>query len=316
VNIVFLDSKTVGETSFGGFEKLGKLVCYETTNHSDTADRIADADVVVTNKVVIGKNELEGAKNLKLICVAATGTNNIDLEACKSAGVAVYNVAGYSTSSVVQVTFASILSFVTKIGYFDGYVKSGEYAKSEIFTCMDEEFAEIAGKKYCVVGLGNIGKGIYGVASAFGCDVSYYSTSGANESQGYERVDFEGMLGCDIISVHCGLNDKTRGLFGEESIARMKPSAILANFGRGGIVDETAVARAIDEGRLGGYITDVFEKEPILSDSPLQTLKNRDRVLFTPHIAWASREARARLIGECVQNIKAFVDGVDRNRLA
>jgi lactate dehydrogenase-like 2-hydroxyacid dehydrogenase len=315
MKIVFLDAKTVGSASLAKFEEIGEFEVYETTAPDDTARCIADAQVAITNKVFIGKKELDACKNLKLICVAATGTNNIDLEACKNAGVAVCNVAGYSTASVVQVAFASILAFETKTNYFDSYVKNGEYANSDIFVCMDEEFSELAGKSFCIVGLGAIGKSVYKAAQALGYNCSYYSTSGANEAEGFVRASFEELLTADIVSIHCGLNEQTKGLFDEVAISKMKKTAILANFGRGGIVVESAVAKAVDEDRLGGYVTDVFEQEPIRVDSPLMTIKNRNKVLFTPHIAWASKEARARLMHECLENIKVFMDGKSRNRV-
>jgi len=307
--IVILDAKTLGSVDLERFRAFGSLLVFQTTTVTEVLDRISEADIVITNKVVIGKNELSAAKNLKLVCVAATGVNNIDLIECKKRGVAVCNVVGYSTRSVAQITFSSILSFVSKSCYFDNFVKSGSYAKSDIFTDLSREFSEIAGKRFCVIGLGNIGKSIYKIAKNFGCKVCYYSTSGENSQKGYKRVSFEDMLECDIISIHCGLNEKTKNLFDSGALARIKKTAILANFGRGGIVCEKSVAGAIDDNRIGGYVTDVFEAEPMMSDSPLLSVKNQDRLLFTPHIAWASKEARERLAEKIANNIKRFLKG-------
>lgn len=306
MRIVFLDAKTVGNISLDSFDCLGDFTTYELTSKADVAGRIENADIVLTNKVAIGKDELNYAKNLKLICVTATGTNNIDLKECQKRGIEVRNCVGYSTASVAQITFSSILAFMSQILHFDNYVKSAMYANSAMFTDMSREFSEISGKKFCVVGLGNIGKEIYKIAKAFGCDTYYYSTSGQNDTKDFRRVGFDEMIESDIISIHCGLNEKTKDLFDSQAVSKMKKSAILCNFGRGGIVCEKSVADALDGGLIAGYVSDVFEKEPMCMKSPLLKIKDYSKILFTPHIAWASYESRVRLMKQVEENIKSW----------
>ena len=307
MKIVLLDAVTLGSVNLEKFSELGEFVTYDTTKIDEIEQRICDAEIILTNKIYIGADELAKAKKLKLICITATGTNNVDLEACATRGIIVKNVVGYSTNSVAQIAFSSILSFISRIEHFDSFVKSGAYARSGVFTYMNEEFSEISGKKFCVVGLGNIGSKVYQIAEAFGCEVCYFSTSGTNIAEGYKQVSFEEVLKCDIISIHCGLNEKTKNLFDEKALSQMKPTAVLANFGRGGIVNEIAVSDAIDTQKIGGYITDVFEVEPLAKTSALLHIKDKERVLFTPHIAWASKESRARLMQSVFENIKSFL---------
>lgn len=304
LKIVFLDAKTIGNCNLQRIEELGELTLYSLTNRKQTASRIADADIVLTNKVIIDIEELNAAKNLKLICVTATGTNNINITECSKRGITVKNCVGYSTFSVAQITFSSILSFVSNISYYDNFVKSCEYSNSQMFTDMNKEFHEIYQKKFCIVGLGNIGSQVYKIASDFGCFVSYYSTSGKNVNKNFNQASFDEMLQSDIISIHCGLNEKTKSLFNATALSKMKKSAIIANFGRGGVVCEQSVADAISSGNLAGYICDVFETEPIQHNNPLLELQDLTKVLFTPHIAWASIESRERLIKQVEENIR------------
>ena len=249
------------------------------------------------------------ASNLKLICISATGMNNVDLAYAAAKGIAVKNVAGYSTASVVQHTFACLFALTNRIKFYDNYAQSGEWAKSEIFTNLDRSIGEIAGKSFGVIGLGEIGRGVARIAAAFGARVSYYSTSGTNANAEFKRQNLGELLsGCDIVSIHAGLNEKTRNLIGERELNLMKEGAILMNFGRGGIVDENAVARAID-GRNLRFAADVLETEPMRADHPLLRIKNKENLILTPHVAWASFEARQRLVAMIVENIKEFLKG-------
>ncbi len=304
MKIVLLDAITFGDTDLSGFEALGEVVIYQKTLPEETFDRIKDADVIVTNKVVITEEMMQKTSNLKLIAIAATGMNNVDLEAAKKYGIEVKNVAGYSTASVVQHTFAMLLYLLEHSRYYDDVVKSGRYSKSGIFTDVSRPFWEISGKKWGIIGLGAIGKGVAEVASAFGAEILYYSTSGKNSFAKYKRVELDELLQeCDIITIHAPLNEKTKNLLGYEELAKVKEGSIILNLGRGGIIDEAAVAKIVDEKEI--YIAlDVFEKEPLSEDSPLLKVKNSDRLHLTPHIAWTSKEAREKLIEGVIANIR------------
>ncbi len=309
MKIVCLDAATLGsDVNLDVFEQFGEFVSFETTAAAERIERLKGADVVITNKVVIDKETMD-ASNLKLICISATGMNNVDLAYAASKGIAVKNVAGYSTSSVVQHTFACLFALTNRIKFYDNYAQSGEWAKSEIFTNLDRSIGEIAGKSFGVIGLGEIGRGVARIAAAFGANVSYYSTSGANANAEFKRQNLGELLsGCDIVSIHAPLNEKTRNLIGERELNLMKEGALLMNFGRGGIVDENAVARAID-GRNLRFAADVLETEPMSADHPLLNIKNKENLILTPHVAWASFEARQRLVAMIVENIKEFLNG-------
>ncbi len=304
MKIVLLDTITFGDTDLSGFNALGEVVIYQRTLPEETLERVRDADIVVTNKVVITKEIMQSSPHLKLIAIAATGMNNVDLEAAKELGIEVKNVAGYSTASVVQHTFAMLLYLLEHSRYYDDVVKSATYSKSGVFTDVSRPFWEIAGKKWGIIGLGAIGKGVAEVASAFGAHIHYYSTSGRNSFAKYKRVELGELLQkCDIITIHAPLNEQTKNLLGYEELAKVKEGAIILNLGRGGIIDEAAVAKIVDEREL--YIgLDVFEKEPLPENSPLLQVKNKDRLHLTPHIAWTSKEAREKLIEGVIANIK------------
>ncbi len=307
MKIVVLDAKTLGDSDLGVLERFGEVVIYPTTSPDQTLNRIEDADIVVTNKVVIDKELMQKAKNLGLICVAATGMNNIDLQAAKELGIEVKNVAGYSTTSVVQHTFAMAFYLIEQLRYYDDFAKSGRWSESGLFTCIDRPFFEIAGKRWGVIGLGTIGKEVARVARSFGAEVVYYSTSGLNSSCDYERVGLEELLrSSHIISIHAPLNDRTRNLIGQKELGMMKERGVLLNLGRGGIVDEEALAKAIDEKGIYAGL-DVTEHEPLPKNSPLLQVKNKERLLITPHIAWTSEEARAKLVEGIVKNIEEFL---------
>lgn len=314
--IVLLDGKTMGEFNFEKLNELGEFKYYALSTSEETKERIKDAHVVITNKVVLNEETLKDAKNLELICEMATGYNNIDVEYAKSRNIAVTNVAGYSTNTVVQHTFAMVLNLCNKLAYYDNYVKSMQYTKSDTFTHLDKSISDIEGKTWAVVGLGQIGKKVADIAKAFGANVVYYSTSGRNSNNEYKQVDFDELLEkSDIISIHAPLNENTKGLMNYEAFKKMKKSAILLNLGRGPIVVESDLARAIDEDLIGYAALDVFEYEPMREDNLLLKVKNKEKLLLTPHVAWASLEARTRLFEDMIENIRGFYKGEKRNRV-
>ena len=304
MKIVFLDALTLGDVDFKRFEDLAEVAVYQTTSKDETLNRVKDADIVVTNKVVIDKEILDNS-NIKFIQIAATGMNNVDLEYAKSKGIIVKNVAGYSTKSVLQHTFALVLGLINKVKYFDKYTRE-EYPKSEIFTHIIDWF-EISGKKWGIIGLGAIGKEVAKIAKAFGAEVIYYSTSGKNNNKEYKRVSLNELLTTsDIISIHAPLNDKTKNLIGYDELMSMKDNAVLVNVGRGGIINEKELCEVLEKKNILVGL-DVFEKEPIAADNLL--LKFKDKTLLSPHTAWTSREARNKLMDGIYKNIKEFIKG-------
>lgn len=306
MKIVLLDALTFGDTNLSAFDSLGEVVVHKTTSPNEVEQRIKDTNVIVTNKVVISDELMAGAPSLKLICIAATGMNNVDLEAAKARGIEVKNVAGYSTDSVIQHTFSMLFYLMTHSKYYDEYVKSGEYAKSPIFTNVSKSFFEVKGKKWGIIGLGSIGRGVANVASAFGAEVFYYSTSGVNRTEDYQRSSLDELLkSCDIISIHAPLNDKTNNLLGYEQLLTCKDGAIVLNLGRGGIINEEAVAKIVDEKNIS-FGLDVLTREPMLENHVLSSVKNKENLYITPHIAWASVEARDTLIASVVENISSL----------
>ncbi len=306
MKIVFLDRSTLGEDiSIEKFNALGEVISYDITTPSETLSRIKDADVVVTNKVVISKEMMQQSQ-LKLICVAATGMNNIDLEYAKQSNIEVKNVAGYSTNSVAQLTFSLVLKFMQHLDFYDNYVKEGNWQKSPIFTNIDKPFHELEGKSWGIIGLGSIGQKVASIATAFDCRVSYYSTSGLNTNSTYEQKSLEALLSsCDIISIHSPLNEKTLNLLNKNNMNLLKEKAIVINVGRGGIINEADLAFIVDSKEIY-FGMDVASKEPIAEDSPMLHIKNKERLVLTPHIAWASIEARERLVEGIYNNIVEF----------
>jgi glycerate dehydrogenase len=307
MKIVILDRATLGfDIDVSIFEKYGEVTSYDVTKNEKTKERIKDADIVLTNKVVIGRDEMDDS-NVKLICITATGTNNVDLVYAKEKGIEVKNVAGYSTSSVVQVAFSMIFYFVQKLNYYKTYVDEGKWQKSKIFTHIDKPFYELDKKRVGVIGLGEIGRNLAKKARAFDCEVVYYSTSGKNANSEYKQVSLDELLKTsDIISIHAPLNENTKDLLNYENMKNMKKGAILLNLGRGGIINENDLAKLIDEKEIYCGI-DVVNKEPIEESNPLLKVKNKDRLLLTPHIGWASIEARTRLVEMVAQNIEEFI---------
>lgn len=307
MQIVILDRATLGfDIDVNIFSKFGNVTSYDSTKENETAQRVKNADIVLTNKVVIGKNEIDNS-NIKLICITATGMNNVDLEYAKEKNITVKNVAGYSTSSVVQVGFSMILYFVQKLNYYKKYVDEGNWQKNELFTHIDEPFFELDKKRVGIIGLGEIGRNFAKKAKAFDCEVVYYSTSGKNSNSEYKSISLEELLKTsDIISIHAPLNENTKNLLTYENMKNMKDGAILLNLGRGGIINENDLAKLIDEKEIYCGI-DVVSKEPIEESNPLLKVKNKDRLLLTPHIGWASIEARTRLVNMVALNIKEFL---------
>ncbi|BAT71275.1 glycerate dehydrogenase [Thermosulfidibacter takaii ABI70S6] len=317
MKIVILDAATLGnDVDLSKIKAFGETVIYDITPHEKRIERIKDAEIVISNKVIIDKEVMDNCPTLKLVCVAATGYNNVDVDYAKEKGIAVTNVAGYSTNSVAQHTFAMLFYLLHQLKYYDDYVKSSGYSKSPIFTHFDRPFWELKGKTWGIIGLGTIGREVARLAESFGCKVVYYSTSGIERPEKYPRVSLEELLETsDIVSIHAPLNERTRGLIDYSKLSLMKPTAILLNLGRGGIVIEKDLARALDEGKLYAAGLDVLEKEPINPDNPLLKVKEPHRLLITPHIAWTSKEARQQLVDEIAANIEAFLKGEKRNRI-
>lgn len=315
MKIVFLEANTLGDdVDLSMFDKLGEVVKYPLSDLAKNAERCKDADVVVLNKIHVGADLLDGNDKTKLICITATGTNIVDFEYTNARGITVTNVKGYSTESVVQHTFALAFYLWEKMSYYDNFVKSGAYAASDVFSHFTEKFHELAGHTWGIIGLGNIGRRVAEVAKAFGCKVIYYSTSGTHDEPGYERVSLEKLLEeSDIISVHAPLNAATKGLVGSGELKLMKKSAIILNLGRGGIIDEEALISALEQGTIAGAGTDVLTKEPMLPDSPYMRVKDSGKLIVTPHIAWATIEARKRCADEILMNMEAWLNGKERN---
>lgn len=305
MKIVFLDAATMGDVSFEPFERLGEFVSYQTSTPEEARERVKDADVMMINKVLVDKDLIDAAPSLKLICVAATGVNNIDIDYAASKGIPVRNVAGYSTDSVAQATFMHILSLAGGAPYFDESVKSGSYSRSGMFTDPNWNWWELAGKTIGIIGMGNIGRKVAKIAEAFGMKVCYHSTSGTAHCKDYPCLPLEQLLAeSDIVSVHAPLNERTQNLLGAKEFAKMKPTAFVVNMGRGAIIVEADLAEAVDNGIIAGAGIDVFVKEPIPEDHPYLKMKHPERMRLAPHIAWASVEARDRLVGMMADNVK------------
>jgi len=314
--IVVLDGKTLGNVDYIKLNEFGQVVYYDLTLKEEVAERVKNANIVLTNKVVLNRENLKDATQLELICETATGYNNIDIEYAKEKNIAVTNVTGYSTTTVAQHTFAMLLHLYDNISYFDNYIKSGEYSKSSMFTNLEMPYKDLCGKVWGIIGLGSIGKRVAKIAQAFGARVIYYSTSGKNSDSDYARVEFDSLLKqCDIISIHAPLNEKTEGLINYEVFTKMKKDAILINVARGPIIVDEDLARAIDEEIIGGAALDVFKVEPIPAENPLLNIKNKERLVLTPHIGWASEESRNRLFTDLLENISAYNRSEIRNRV-
>ena len=311
MKITVLDSATLGEDlDLSPLNSVGETEIYKNTAPEEVAERIKDSDAVVINKIKLNESNLASAKNLKIICVAATGFDNIDIAYCKKAGIAVCNVVGYSTQSVAQITVATVLSLACHLPEHNATVTSGRYTASGVANSLTPVYHELAGKTWGIVGYGNIGKGVAKVAEALGCKVIFCRRNAA------EGVSIDELCRtADIITIHTPLNDSTRGLISKEMIALMKKDAIVVNAARGLVTDEAAIAEAVKEGRIGAFGSDVFSIEPFGEDHPFYEIKNLPNVLLTPHMAWGAYEARVRCLSEIVENIKAFQNGEKRSRV-
>lgn len=308
MKIVFLDAKSIGEDiDLSGYDQLGEVVRYPYSTPEEARERTRDADVIILNKTEINEQSIGEADKLKLVCVTATGTNNLDKAYLAERGIEWRNVAGYSTESVAQHTFALLFYLMEKLRYYDDYVKNENYVNDSMFTHFDHRFNELSGKTWGIIGLGNIGRRVADIAKCFGCRVIYFSTSGKNTQKGYNRVSLDELLEqSDIVSVHAPLTDDTLGLMNREAFARMKPGAVFLNLGRGPIVDEAALTEALNTGMIAAAGLDVLSQEPMSEDNPLRSIKDSERLIITPHIAWASIEARTRLMEIILEQIKEF----------
>lgn len=315
MKIVILEANSLGQdVNLKEFEKLGEVVSFGQSNMADTPGKIKDADIIVVNKVPMNEQTLSGAEKLKMIALTATGYNIVDQAYTQKRGITVANVSGYSTESVAQHTFALALYLVNQLAYYDHYVKSGEYVKSDIFSHFDKNIFELAGKTWGIVGLGAIGRKVAQIAETFGCKVIYYSTSGKNHNSEYRNVDLDTLLAeSDIISLHAPLNAATENFMNLDKFKKMKSSAILINVARGPLVNERDLVTALKEGMIAGAGLDVISVEPMKADNPLLEVQDSGKLIVTPHIAWATGEARQRVADETYLNVEAFLKGEKRN---
>ncbi len=311
MQIVVLDAATLGrDLSLDPLKQAGQVTVYQQTAPEEIAGRIREADAVVINKIRLNESNLAGSR-VRLICVAATGYDNIDIVWCREQGIAVSNVVGYSTDSVAQLTVSMALMLTNHLAEYTRYVRNGEYSRNGIANRLEPVYHELTGKTWGIAGYGNIGRKVGMAAAALGCRVIAYKRRPDPE---VNCVDLDTLCReSDILSVHLPLNNETRGLVSREQIGKMKPDALFINVARGAITDEKALADALKEGRLGGLGIDVYSMEPFPEDHPFYEIRNSDRVCMTPHMAWGAYEARARCVEEIVLNIRAFQAGTPRN---
>lgn len=310
MKIVLLDAMTLGDDiSLEPIKRLGECVIYDNIDSMDIAEALRDADVCITNKKLLGEHNLEGCTSLKLICLTATGYNNIDVEYCKKRGIKVRNVPGYCKESVCQHTFALLLSLMESISYYDSFVKDGSYTRSGVANHLAVPFDEIAGKTWGIIGMGGIGREVASVAKAFGARVIYAPVSGRSRKEEYEEVTIRELFKrSDIVSIHSPLNEKTENLVNMEKIKLMKKEAVIINVGRGAIVNSRDLVEAVDTGLIRGAGIDVYPTEPPKTDDPFMNIKHPERFVLTPHIAWASLTARQRCIDMVSENIVALIE--------
>ncbi len=315
MKLVILERNSAGtDVDVSCFEKFGEVTCYPNTVAANTAERVKDADIILANKAPLNESTLKDAPNVKLICLLATGFDNVDLAYCRSRGIKVTNVVNYCTSTVAQHTLLLALALSEKITFYDDYVKSGAYSAQDRFSNFDRTFYDLEGKTWGIIGMGTIGRRVAGLAQAFGCRVIFYSASGKSTCTDYERVEFDTLLQeSDILSLHCPLSDRTRGLINKDALSKMKETAILVNVARGPVVDTRALCDALVTDRIAGAGLDVLEQEPMAKDNPLARIKDSSKLIITPHMAWASLESRTRLVDAVVKNIEAFLAGENRN---
>ncbi len=315
MKIVILERNSVGlDTSVDEISVFGDVISYPNTTANDVKEKIKDAEIIIANKAPLNEDTLKDAPYVKLICEFATGYDNVDLAYCKSRGIKVANVVNYSTDAVAQHTFALCFYILEKLRHYDEYVKSGAYAAQDRFSNFDIPFTELSGKTWGIVGMGNIGRKVAGIAQAFGCRVIFYSASGHSTCKEYERVDFDTLLKeSDFLSLHCPLSERTRNLINLEALKKMKKTAILVNVARGPVVNDGDLYTALTKEYIAGAGLDVTGTEPMKDSNPLSKIKDSSRLIITPHLAWASTEARKRCVLETCKNIEAFLSGRDRN---
>lgn len=311
MKLVILDANSLGgKLDLSVFRVFGELDIYGFTAPNEVEDRIHDVDVIIANKIVLGEHNLSNAKALKLICITGTGTNNVDKKYTNSRGITVSNVVNYSTESVAQHTFALLFYLLEHLAYYNHYVTSGGYVEDKTYGHFKQNYNELSGKIWGIIGLGHIGERVAQIAQAFGCQVQYYSSSGLNNSSRYPRVELATLLQTsDILSIHAPLNEKTEHLITYKEIAMMKKTAYLLNLGRGKIIHEDDLVRAIEDDLLAGVGLDVLEVEPMSATSPFRRLDRNEKLYMTPHIAWASVESRNRMVNEVYLNIEAYLEG-------
>ena len=316
MKIVILERNSVGlDIDVERFRALGEVDVYpNTVTAEEVAERVKDADIAISNKAPMKEEALKDAEKLKLICEFATGYDNVDIDYCKNRGILVCNVRNYSTAMVAQHSFAMALFLIENLHYYDDYVKSGAYGNQSRFSHFDEPFWELEGKTWGIVGMGNIGRKVAKIAESFGCNVIFYSASGNSTCTEYRRVDFDTLLKeSDILSLHCPLSDRTRNLIDRNAMKKMKKSAVLINVARGPVVNGADLYTALTEGEIAAAGLDVLEEEPIAKDNPLGKFSDSSRLIITPHMAWASVEARERCVDGVYQNIKNFLEGTPSN---
>ena len=316
MKIVILERNSVGlDVPVNCFEELGEVTYYANTKTiEEVKERTKDADIVVANKAPMCREALSGSANLKLICEFATGFDNCDLTYCKEKGITVCNVADYCTDMVAQHTFTLALALLQKLAYYDNYVKSGEYSAQERFSNFDVPFTELSGKTWGIVGMGNIGKRVAKIATAFGCRVIFHSVTGKSTVTEYEQVDKDTLLTeSDFLSLHCPLSDLTKNFIDSEALKKMKKTAILVNVARGPVVNNPDLYEALESGEIMAAGLDVMEKEPLELSNPLSKIKDSNKLIITPHLGWGSVEARTRCVNEAFLNAKAFLAGESRN---
>lgn len=314
MTITILDAGTLGEDiSLECFEALGKCNIYRTTMPEEVGERIKDSEVIILNKIKLNESNLRYAKSLKLICVCATGFDNIDVEYCRNNGIAVCNVEGYSSHSVAQTTVGMVLSLWTNLSLFNEFVRNGEYSASGVANRLSPVYHEIWGRTWGIIGYGNIGKEVGRVAEALGCRVIVYKRT---PEEGVNCVDIDTLCKeSDIITIHTPLNDGTRHIINKERLSVMKPHTVVVNTARGAVTDEAAVADAIEKGIIGGFGTDVYSVEPFGEEHPMNRIRNLSNVMLTPHMAWGAQESRKRCMDEIVLNIRDFLSGGTRGRV-
>ena len=315
MKIVILERNSVGtDVEVSCFEKFGEVICYDNTVERQVAERIGDADIIIGNKAPLNESTLKDAANVKLICLFSTGYDCVDIDYCRGRNIKVANVVDYCTDAVSQHTFAMLFYLLEHLRHYDDYVKNGTYGAQDRFSNFDLPFVELKDKIWGIVGMGHIGRKVAGIAQAFGCHVIFYSASGKSSCTEYERVDLDTLLRTsDFLSLHCPLSERTRGLIDKNVLQKMKQTAILLNVARGPVINNADLYWALQNEEIKAAGLDVLEKEPIGSDNLLGRIQDSNRLLITPHMAWAATEARIRIVEEVFQNIEAYLNGKDRN---